>query len=340
MFGRSKKKPRSLLRRLAYFILLLSGSGAGIGGWALKDHPTVKALLTLVAGDADKVDAGDVEKSLVGDVVGLVKKGPDFTKAGIYQVTINKVELAQAMFKPGHTVDIQAKVTKRDARGQDAVIWESRPYGERLAVVGKDALTFGWPNRPFQVEWGPGEVVFLEVFDRKNGLFASAQAIHVVFLEWRAPIFRSSPAISRSSPSAGPSRRLTPGSTTSCSTASSSASAAIGRKARREWQIPIPIPIAPSSSSKPDRAEGADVMPTRLSFDRFEGKGKQIAVLVTDDGATLNVPKSLLPAGAKPGDVLTLALELDAGATATLAKETRRVQDELSKRDPGGDIKL
>lgn len=175
MFGRSKKKPRSLLRRLAYFVLLLSGSGAGIGGWALKDHPTVKAILTFVAGDAGKDDASDVEKSLVGEVVGLVKKGPDFTKAGVYQVTINKVELAQAMFKPGHTVDIQAKVTKRDGRGQDSVVWESRNYGERLAVVGKDALTFGWPNRPFRVEWSPGEVVFLEVYDRKNGLFAQSK---------------------------------------------------------------------------------------------------------------------------------------------------------------------
>jgi Protein of unknown function (DUF3006) len=81
-------------------------------------------------------------------------------------------------------------------------------------------------------------------------------------------------------------------------------------------------------------------MPTRLSFDRFEGKGKQVAVLVADDGATLNVPRSLLPSGAKPGDVLALSLELDPGATAKLAKETRSVQDELSKRDPGGDIKL
>jgi len=81
-------------------------------------------------------------------------------------------------------------------------------------------------------------------------------------------------------------------------------------------------------------------MPTRLSFDRFEGKGKQIAVLVADDGATLNVPKSLLPSGAKPGDVLTLAILIDAGASAKVAKETRSVQDELAKRDPGGDIKL
>jgi hypothetical protein len=78
----------------------------------------------------------------------------------------------------------------------------------------------------------------------------------------------------------------------------------------------------------------------RLSFDRFEGKAKQVAVLVTDDGRAVNFPKSLLPPGAKPGDVLTLSLEVDPGATATLKKETQRVQDDLSKRDPGGDIKL
>ena len=52
-----------------------------------------------------------------------------------------------------------------------------------------------------------------------------------------------------------------------------------------------------------------------LSLDRFEGKGKQIAVLLTDDGDTLNVPKSLLPPNSKPGDVLTLTLEHDAQAT-------------------------
>jgi hypothetical protein len=88
------------------------------------------------------------------------------------------------------------------------------------------------------------------------------------------------------------------------------------------------------------RAEGASGVSTRLSFDRFEGKGKQIAVLVADDGAALNVPKSLLPPGAKPGDVLTLSLEIDPGATADLQNEARRVQDDLAKRDPGGDIKL
>jgi hypothetical protein len=77
-----------------------------------------------------------------------------------------------------------------------------------------------------------------------------------------------------------------------------------------------------------------------LSLDRFEGKGKSIAVLLTDDGETLNIPRSLLPPAAKPGDVLTLSLDFDAEATRKLAEETRRVQDRLSQGDPGGDIHI
>lgn len=81
-------------------------------------------------------------------------------------------------------------------------------------------------------------------------------------------------------------------------------------------------------------------MLTRLSLDRFEGKGKQIAVLLTDDGETINLPKSMLPPGTKAGDVLSLTLERDAAATRQVADETREIQDRLGGRDPGGDIKL
>jgi Protein of unknown function (DUF3006) len=81
-------------------------------------------------------------------------------------------------------------------------------------------------------------------------------------------------------------------------------------------------------------------VPTRLSLDRFEGKGKQVAVLLSDDGETVNLPRSILPPGVKPGDVLTLTLEHDPVATRQVALETRAVQDRLAERDPGGDIKL
>ena len=81
-------------------------------------------------------------------------------------------------------------------------------------------------------------------------------------------------------------------------------------------------------------------MPTQLSLDRFEGKNKSIAVLLTDDGESINLPRSLLPPGARAGDVLTLTLERDAEATRRLAAETRQVQEDLKASDPGGDIKL
>jgi hypothetical protein len=79
---------------------------------------------------------------------------------------------------------------------------------------------------------------------------------------------------------------------------------------------------------------------TRVSLDRFEGKKKSIAVLLTDDGQSINLPRALLPPGAKAGDVLSLSLETDPEATRKLAEETRQVQQDLEKTDPGGDIKL
>jgi hypothetical protein len=79
---------------------------------------------------------------------------------------------------------------------------------------------------------------------------------------------------------------------------------------------------------------------TRLTLDRFEGTGKDIAVLLTDGGRTINVPRALLPKTVRPGDVLKLTIEPDAAATERLARETAEVQNELESRDPGGDVKL
>ncbi|WP_165073404.1 DUF3006 domain-containing protein [Paludisphaera rhizosphaerae] len=78
-------------------------------------------------------------------------------------------------------------------------------------------------------------------------------------------------------------------------------------------------------------------MPVQLSVDRFEG---DLAVLATEDGASIDVPRAWLPEGAKPGDVLTLSLQRDDAATAKLAADTKKVQDELKATDPGGDITL
>jgi hypothetical protein len=81
-------------------------------------------------------------------------------------------------------------------------------------------------------------------------------------------------------------------------------------------------------------------VPIRLSLDRFEGDRNQIAVLLTDDGTPINFPKVLLPKGVRPGEVLTFQIGRDTDATRRVANATRRVQDELKKRDPGGDTRL
>jgi hypothetical protein len=177
MFGSGKKKKKpSLLKRLVYLVVLLS-SGGGVGGWALQDHPQVKALLNILsdaeANGIDSIDVKSVEGKVASAVAGVIqqKVGGDFSRPGVYQVVIPKVSLNPAGFKPGHTVDIQAKVIKLDPRGRDMTLWESKPFGERLAVVGKEQLTTGWPVRMFQVPWNPGDQLVVEVYDNRGGLF-------------------------------------------------------------------------------------------------------------------------------------------------------------------------
>lgn len=77
-----------------------------------------------------------------------------------------------------------------------------------------------------------------------------------------------------------------------------------------------------------------------LTVDRFEGDGKTIAVLLTDDDQTINFLRSLLPKGTKAGDVLTFAVEKDSKATAAVSEKTSKIQAELAQSDDGGDLKL
>ncbi len=81
-------------------------------------------------------------------------------------------------------------------------------------------------------------------------------------------------------------------------------------------------------------------MTTSLSIDRFEGSKNEIAVLVADDGRSFDLPRRLLPKGAKAGDVVNLSIELDPAATAQLVARTKKVQADLAKGDDGKDIQL
>jgi hypothetical protein len=81
-------------------------------------------------------------------------------------------------------------------------------------------------------------------------------------------------------------------------------------------------------------------MSIRLSVDRFEGRKKEVAVLVTEDGRSILFPRDLLPKGSKAGDLLTMGLDRDTEGMAELARKAKAVRDELDRTDPGGDIHL
>lgn len=167
--SRQKRRP-SLLRRLIYFVIVLI-SGGGAGGYVLQGHPLVQSVVNLITNKSTDGSAPALDPSLVTEVVDALKPRDTFSQPGLYQVTIAKVELDQKLFRPGHTIDIQARVRKLDSGGRDATLWESKAFGSRLAVVGKDELTAGWPHRPFQIEWNTGDQFVLEVYDARTGLF-------------------------------------------------------------------------------------------------------------------------------------------------------------------------
>jgi hypothetical protein len=42
-------------------------------------------------------------------------------------------------------------------------------------VAGRDDLTATWVNRPFEIEWSPGDQIVVDVWDRKSGFFDQKQ---------------------------------------------------------------------------------------------------------------------------------------------------------------------
>ena len=84
------------------------------------------------------------------------------------------------------------------------------------------------------------------------------------------------------------------------------------------------------------------------AVDRIEGK---VAVLIADDGATVEMARSALPARLREGSVLRVRLgangqpdwpsaEIDSNEQQRRLKEARETLDEMKRSDPGGDITL
>lgn len=73
-----------------------------------------------------------------------------------------------------------------------------------------------------------------------------------------------------------------------------------------------------------------------LFLDRIEG---DVAVLLLDQ-REVKLPRALLPAGAKEGEVLQLSLTRDPAATERAKKAVGTLRGKLGEGDDGGDLKL
>lgn len=128
-----------------FFVLILAVGGAAAVGYFYPDTPVV----------------GD----LVGKFVKKASEGQD--QSGVYGVTVKKLVLDPQEFNEGETVDMQlvVKVVREDDERQ---AWDSRDKGTNLRTVGEDELAANWAETPFEIEWQHGDVVIVEVWDRKG----------------------------------------------------------------------------------------------------------------------------------------------------------------------------
>lgn len=72
----------------------------------------------------------------------------------------------------------------------------------------------------------------------------------------------------------------------------------------------------------------------RVQIDRFEDDWA-VLLAYPDGKRSFDVPRELLPAEARAGDVFEVRLDPDRAETERLARENRRLLDELLGRDDG-----
>jgi hypothetical protein len=73
----------------------------------------------------------------------------------------------------------------------------------------------------------------------------------------------------------------------------------------------------------------------RVQIDRFEDNDRAVLLAYPAGKLSFDVPRELLPAGTSAGDVFEVRFDLDRTETERLAKENRRLLEELLGRDDG-----
>ena len=71
----------------------------------------------------------------------------------------------------------------------------------------------------------------------------------------------------------------------------------------------------------------------RVQIDKFEDNGMALLLIYPEGRRGFDVPRELLPEGARAGDVFEVSFAHDQGETERIAAENKRLMDELLGRD-------
>ena len=77
----------------------------------------------------------------------------------------------------------------------------------------------------------------------------------------------------------------------------------------------------------------------RAVIDRIEDEGMAVIYLADDKKVKIDLPVSLLPAGASDGDHLRIHISIDKGSRAASADRIKKLQDQLSQQSGTQDQK-
>jgi hypothetical protein len=88
-----------------------------------------------------------------------------------------------------------------------------------------------------------------------------------------------------------------------------------------------------------DKEESKEASQLRAVVDRIEDGGMAVLYLVDDKKVKIDLPTSLLPAGASDGDHLRISISIDKESSAAAADRIKKLQDQLSQQSGTQDKK-
>lgn len=170
--SKAKSNPSLFIRFRKVILLLLTGGIGGLGGLEMSDHPILSRMISILQSDPGIEVAGDgLRSGIVGKLERVTASRFDpYSRAGTFEVKVERLSLSDLEYESGRTLDLQVRVARVRGGRAESIVWDSRTLGPNRREVGRDELTVGWSEKPFRINWTPGDRYILEVWDTSGRL--------------------------------------------------------------------------------------------------------------------------------------------------------------------------